>query len=379
MRYAVAVLLVLAASGVSRAEDAPAPGAQELYEAAVAAEKGKDYATAGEKARAAVEADPEHWAAWQVLGNVHFATGDRMAAVAAYNRSLKINPHNAGLERFVNRLSAAIQPAPEVAPGPGGPGLPAVAGSHPWRLGFSLGGAGVRLPGLENRMRASADGKLADYRAALASAGTPGDATAGVEGGGGVAFSMAWEFGLAVRRGVGLGLRFGSTHADSVEIEVRSEVAGAGLDYRERADPSHTGILLGGWIEGSFKRLAYRVFGFAGPQIAIVTVEREQEVSSVPGFHDMDLQMYDMTGSFVAYECGAELGVRLAGWLSLFAAGGYRFADAGSLRYGGDVDIDGNGTTDFWKGETFRDAGRQQAVTLDFSGAFGRGGLRASF
>jgi len=67
------------------------------------------YDAALAKARDIVKANPDHWLAWQLVGNCLYAKGDRTGAMDAYDRSLKIHPDNPKLREW----SAQVRRVPE--------------------------------------------------------------------------------------------------------------------------------------------------------------------------------------------------------------------------------------------------------------------------
>ncbi len=97
--------------------------------AAVLASDAGDYYTAGlhyyqqgqndqaiQYCQNAIQADPNFWQAYQVLGYCYYAEKNNAQAILALDKSLEINPNNPQLQQFDNQLHAA-NPAPAaVAP-----------------------------------------------------------------------------------------------------------------------------------------------------------------------------------------------------------------------------------------------------------------------
>jgi hypothetical protein len=56
--------------------------------------------------KAAVQADPQDWIAYQTLGNCEYSLGQREDAVNDFQRSLNLHPNNPALQNFLNHLSS---------------------------------------------------------------------------------------------------------------------------------------------------------------------------------------------------------------------------------------------------------------------------------
>lgn len=80
--------------------------ANKEYQLAVELYKAKDYDGAWRKAYAVLEADPQHWQSWSLIGNCQYSKSDREGALVSYQQSLKINPDNHTLELWVKKLTA---------------------------------------------------------------------------------------------------------------------------------------------------------------------------------------------------------------------------------------------------------------------------------
>lgn len=63
--------------------------------------------------------EPNNARAYQSIGNCQYAMGDRIAALASYRHSLQMDPSNAALAVFVQRLSLAPVAVAAIGPGPG--------------------------------------------------------------------------------------------------------------------------------------------------------------------------------------------------------------------------------------------------------------------
>jgi hypothetical protein len=74
------------------------------YRAAVDLYNAGNHEEALSRARVAIDGNPAHAGAWQIVGNCLYAKGDRAGALDAFNRSLKINPGNTELKNWVDQL-----------------------------------------------------------------------------------------------------------------------------------------------------------------------------------------------------------------------------------------------------------------------------------
>jgi len=87
----------------------PTPAEVEAeYSAGMEAYNGGNYAEAVKHGEKAVQADPSHWGAWQLLGNCRYAQGDRTSALEAYRHSLAANPGNSVLKSFADQLEKEL-------------------------------------------------------------------------------------------------------------------------------------------------------------------------------------------------------------------------------------------------------------------------------
>jgi tetratricopeptide (TPR) repeat protein len=86
---------------------APAlPTVGDIYREGLTLYGERRYAEAAAKAEAVVAADPNYWEGWQLLGNCRFSMNDRAGALAAYGKSLELNPDNPSLKAFVDQLKS---------------------------------------------------------------------------------------------------------------------------------------------------------------------------------------------------------------------------------------------------------------------------------
>lgn len=94
---------------------AASPG-EASYQAALARYSAGDQDGAMTQAAAAVRADPNHWQAWQLLGNVRVGRNDKRGALEAYDRSLAIHPDNPDIRKYADSLRAEVNAAPPLEP-----------------------------------------------------------------------------------------------------------------------------------------------------------------------------------------------------------------------------------------------------------------------
>ena len=108
---------------------APPAGAytfQDYYNAGMQFYQQKQYGQAIAYLKEAVVLDPQSWQTYQVLGMAYYQNADQADAVSAAHTSLKINPDNPALQKFVDQLNpnasmpltaAGMSVKPIVSPG----------------------------------------------------------------------------------------------------------------------------------------------------------------------------------------------------------------------------------------------------------------------
>ena len=79
--------------------------ADKAYAEAVRLYSAGDYDGAWRQAAAVLQADPDHWKAWQMMGNCQYAKGDKAGALVSYRESLRIQPDNPRLKAWVDQIS----------------------------------------------------------------------------------------------------------------------------------------------------------------------------------------------------------------------------------------------------------------------------------
>jgi len=71
-----------------------------------------DYEAAAERSRRVLATDPRHWRAWAILGNCEYMKGRRDDSLAAYEKSLEINPDQPELIAWVEKVKSEGVPEP---------------------------------------------------------------------------------------------------------------------------------------------------------------------------------------------------------------------------------------------------------------------------
>ncbi len=107
VRFSVFALSVLIAVTVQAQDQSSA-----YYQAGNTLYGQKNYDMAIRYYQAAVQVNPQMWQADQGLGNCYYAKGDKVNALASYQKALDINPNNPGLSNFVQTLRAQVPAAP---------------------------------------------------------------------------------------------------------------------------------------------------------------------------------------------------------------------------------------------------------------------------
>jgi hypothetical protein len=80
------------------------PDVESLYREAANLYTAGDHDAAARSSQRIIDIDSGHWRAWALLGNCHYAKGKREEALAAYSRSLEINPDNPQLRAWVEKM-----------------------------------------------------------------------------------------------------------------------------------------------------------------------------------------------------------------------------------------------------------------------------------
>ncbi len=106
----VTLLVLLGLSSMALAQQVPT--SQDYMQAAQDALQGNDYTTAIQDYLLAIKKDPNNWEAYQNLGGCYIQLHKMDDAKAAYDQSLKINPGNPALIKFVAKVWGGPQPTP---------------------------------------------------------------------------------------------------------------------------------------------------------------------------------------------------------------------------------------------------------------------------
>lgn len=96
--YALGLLMVMVSS-------LWATTAQDDYQAGVLFYGQGQYGEAITILQESVKENPNFWQAYQVLGQAYYKSGNKTAALSAFNKSLKINPNNPDLRRLADSIT----------------------------------------------------------------------------------------------------------------------------------------------------------------------------------------------------------------------------------------------------------------------------------
>jgi tetratricopeptide (TPR) repeat protein len=107
-QFILSVLLLLVAVNIYAAT------AEEYYSTGLGFYQQGQYDQAAQYFRAAVQVNPNHWQAYQVLGNIYAAKGDNANALAAFQTSLQINPNNPTLAQQADQIKSLVPGAGNV-------------------------------------------------------------------------------------------------------------------------------------------------------------------------------------------------------------------------------------------------------------------------
>lgn len=108
---------------------------QEYYQAATGLYQQGKYDQAVQYYQAAVQLDANNWQAYQGMGHAYFRSGKTQEALKAYDESLRLNPSNTELKKFVDAQKAA-NPTPALSAAPIATAKPA---EKKLRFGFKAG------------------------------------------------------------------------------------------------------------------------------------------------------------------------------------------------------------------------------------------------
>jgi len=82
---------------------------EKSYEAANASYTAQKYDEAINLAGECIKGQPNHWQAWQLIGNSQYAKGNKVDAVKAYDRALEINPDNPQLRTWNDQVKSGAK------------------------------------------------------------------------------------------------------------------------------------------------------------------------------------------------------------------------------------------------------------------------------
>jgi hypothetical protein len=166
---------------------------------------------------------------------------------------------------------------------------------------------------------------------------------------------------------------------------ITGKVTGAGIfsesiDFSMDADTSLLALMVGAAVKGGERKGAnYRGFLYGGPIWATMEItERQHFVDPFFAFDETYHATFKEEGSGIAVKFGGEVGYGITDAVSIFVAGGYRFAKIAKMKSDRGVDWDQDGIDETDKGETYKDKD-ENTVEFDFSGYILNLGVRFLF
>ncbi len=248
-----------------------------------------------------------------------------------------------------------------------------------WRVGASIGWAGVNLDELGGSMTAEAADVNQIFTQLFYGDGRVTSKT--TKGG----LNVEGEIGYALTEHIGIGGRLGWFQPG--EMAARGDAQGTyrGHDafsaYSDSVSLLLVPLLMGGWIESSEDESGLRAWGslFFGPAIARGEFRHQYQVT-VPalsireGFNKSVL----FTGRTFAVEIGGGLNKVVTKHFAVFIEAGYRLANVMHMTAAQDVDFNDDGVVDVKKGERYTNS-KNQPVQFDFSGFKVNLSLRSAF
>ncbi len=366
------------AAPVAPAKPAVSPG-EAVYQSALAHYKAGDQDTAMKECAEAVRADPRHWQAWSLLGNIRYARNDKRGALHAFDNSLAVNPNNPDVQSFRDGLAkqvaamppdqiSAVEPAAESARKP--EKTEPLTGPR-----FTLD-AGIALMSLaevkDEYLKSDADD--------LITAGAFGESASAelsvprtqIEIGLTTAIPIAPEYGVAVRMFYDLPtdltnkevFGFGSSTTTDLETVTFSSFGGTVGGYLELADPS--GFSYGGSV------------GLGYLHLGVDDLYESTFDNSAFNLHTHSKDLLPLSGgTFVArIEVGGAIALNES--LAVTLDAGYRLAKVAKVTVPKDTDTDGDGKVDVKAGAIMKNS-KGDPLPADLSGLAVRLGLRLSF
>ena len=389
----------------------PAPSAQpgradagtaRAYETALAQYDAGNHDAAMQGCAAVVRADPNHWQAWQLLGNSRYARGDKRGALEAYDRSLALHPDNPGIRAFAESLraeagAAATAPSSAIARGGGLDDVRVAGAGRQYRrlsIGVWGGYSTIGLQAVSNEWTDHIGSIVAD----LESGGlTVSDLKTSRFSGGMVA---GIEAGYVAADGVIAAMRIGYISPGSIE----SSFNGSGhqdfgafgtMDETAVASGKLTTSVIPIEIGGRYSRPFNPDLTFSGGiflGVGLASAQQENAYSdSTVGTGMFAAFSQTITSNATIPSSGSAFGgevvvgaaYRVAANVSAGLDVGYRILKVGKMTATRDVDMDGDGTIDassgdIRKGDVYADQ-EGNPVPFDYSGVEAVARVSASF
>ena len=381
-------VLMIALSGMAICSVGPSyANIQSDYQEASSLYGSGQYSEALNKAQAVTTQDPDHWQAWQIIGNCQTGLGNKQGAIVAYRRSLEINPGNTDLKKYYDQLVASEPP--EVRESDEGNSRNMVVASlspkkkyalESWLGVTTLDFADVKndwVAGAEGVIKGFTDGfgGIASYKIEVPVQGT----------------SLGVAMGCRLEEPYGIGIRLGVISSPDITVNV----TGTGVlpeDTISLADSlslQAVPLLIGGWTEsGKETGLQYRGSIFVGPMWTTVTDTLNFKMTQ---YVDTDSDTVPdtivtttadakipYTGTAFAMELGGSVGWGFSDSLTLSLGLAYRIAKVGEVKATGDADLTVADLDKVSKGDAYTDK-NNKALPFDFGGVDIRLEARYSF
>ncbi len=90
---------------------------QDYYNAGLQMYQSKQYQNSIKYLQAAVQLNPQDWRSYQIMGQDYYQMGDNSDALSNFDKSLALNPDNAGLKKFADSLRTSNNGLPPLPAG----------------------------------------------------------------------------------------------------------------------------------------------------------------------------------------------------------------------------------------------------------------------
>jgi hypothetical protein len=250
-----------------------------------------------------------------------------------------------------------------------------------WQFSLRWGWAGADLAQVAGALWDAGRGKTAVFADAAAAAGmavTTESRAKNPGGGNSVGLDACWlvpwdKPNTAFGPGMRIHLMWANTRMTVTGRDAgRMQVA----EWTSWADSRLVRVMGGLWARGGQSDKGYVRAGFLVGEAFANTLVGENQSSRIPGLGTYYAE-YPLSGMGLTAELVCELGLRMSDHFSAFLEFGYHFAEIAKMKWGRDVDADGDGTPDARSGDTFTFPSREN-TSFDFTGSQIDLGLRYS-